>query len=71
MYVMIPVICYGTILLVIFITTTSYCYHQDGDTAMIWAASSGYKDIVEYLVRQGADKDIKNNVRTNHVHVPS
>ena len=38
---------------------------------MIRAAMKGYKDIVEYLVGQGADKDIKDNVRANHVHVPS
>ena len=38
---------------------------------MMYAAREGHKDIVEYLVGQGADKDIKNNVRTNHVHVPS
>ena len=38
---------------------------------MISAAEKGHKGIVEYLVGQGADKDIKNNVRTNHVHAPS
>ena len=38
---------------------------------MLGAAAAGYKDIVEYLVGQGADKDIKDNVRANHVHVPS
>ena len=72
-YVMIAVIWSGTILLVAFITTTSYCYDQAGDTAMILAAYSGHKDIVEYLVSQGADKDIKNNVSTNliHAHAPS
>ena len=69
-YVMIPVIWSGTILLVAFIiTTTSYCYDQDGETAMIGAAGNGYKDIVEYLVSQGADKDIKNNVSTPLVHL--
>ena len=67
-YVMIPVIWSGTILLVAFITTTSYCYDQDGDTAMILAAWNGHKDIVEYLVSQGADKDIKNDVSTTLVH---
>ena len=35
---------------------------------MIKAADFGYKDIVEYLVSQGADKDIKNNVSTTLVH---
>ena len=70
---MIPVIWSGTILLVAFITTTSYCYDQDGWTAMICAAHNGHKDIVEYLVSQGADKDIKSNVSTNliHAHAPS
>ena len=29
---------------------------------MILAAAKGHKDIVEYLVGQGADKDMKNNV---------
>ena len=38
---------------------------------MLGAAMKGHKDIVEYLVGQGADKDIKDKVRTNHVHVPS
>ena len=38
---------------------------------MMNAAMKGHKDIVEYLVGQGADKDIKDKVRTNHVHVPS
>ena len=60
---MIPVICYGAIMLVAF-TTTSLCYHQNGFTAMIWAVTNGHKDIVEYLVGQGADKDIKKNVST-------
>ena len=36
---------------------------------MILAASKGHKDIVEYLVIQGADKDIKNNVSTPLVHL--
>ena len=63
-YVMIPVIWSGAILLVAFITTTSYCYDQDGWTAMMLAAANGHKDIVEYLVGQGADKDTKNNVST-------
>ena len=35
---------------------------------MIQAAHDGHKDIVEYLVSQGADKDIKNNVSTTLVH---
>ena len=68
-YVMIPVICYGTILLVAFTTTTSCCNDQGGYTAMIRAADNGHKDIVEYLVCQGADKDIKGNVSTPLVHV--
>ena len=38
---------------------------------MMRAAMNGHKDIVECLVGQGADKDIKDEVRTNHVHVPS
>ena len=68
-YVMIPVIWSGTILLVAFIiTTTSYCYDQYGNTAMILAATQGHKDIVEYLVSLGADKDIKSNVSTTLVH---
>ena len=67
-YVMIPVIWSGAILLVAFITTTSYCYDQDGWTAMINAANNGHKDVVEYLVSQGADKDIKNIVSTTLVH---
>ena len=66
-YVMIPVIWSGTIMLVAFITTT-YCYDQYGSTAMIKAAAKGHKGIVEYLVSQGADKDIKNNVSTTLVH---
>ena len=36
---------------------------------MIRAAYEGHKDIVEYLVSQGADKDIKNNVSTPLVHL--
>ena len=66
---MIPVIWSGTILLVAFIITTSYCYDQFGNTAMIRAASEGHKDIVEYLVSEGADKDIKGYVSTPVVHV--
>ena len=40
---------------------------------MIMAADNGHKDIVEYLVSQGADKDIKNEVSSNliHAHAPS
>ena len=67
-YVTLPVIWSNTILHGLFIIF--YC-NQDGDTAMIRAAINGHKDIVEYLVGQGADKDIKDNVRANHVHVPS
>ena len=67
-YVILPVLWSNTILHGLFIIF--YC-NQDGYTAMILAAAGGYKDIVEYLVGQGADKDIKGYVRTNHVHVPS
>ena len=35
---------------------------------MIRAAERGHKDIVEYLVSQGADKDMKNDVSTTLVH---
>ena len=58
-YVILPVLWSNTILHGLFIIF--YC-NQVGDTAMIWAADRGHKDIVEYLVGQGADKDIKNNV---------
>ena len=53
--------------------STTSSYNQKGFTAMIMAAVMGHKDIVEYLVSQGADKDIKNNVSTNliHAHAPS
>ena len=68
-YVMIPVIWSGTILLVAFITTISHYYDQNGYTAMILAANNGHMDIVEYLVSQGADKDIKDDVSTTLVHV--
>ena len=67
-YVIMPVIWCAIISYGLF--TNFYC-NQYGYTAMILAAAKGHKDIVEYLVGQGADKDIKNNVRTNHVHVPS
>ena len=67
--VMTPVIWSGAILLVAFITTTSYCYDQGGWTAMINAANNGHKDVVEYLVSQGADQDIKSNVSTPLVHL--
>ena len=58
-YVTIAVIWCATILYGLF--TNFYC-NQDGDTAMMRAADYGHKDIVEYLVGQGADKDMKNNV---------
>ena len=35
---------------------------------MMLAAYSGHKGIVEYLVSQGADKDIKGEVSTTLVH---
>ena len=60
-YVTLPVTWSNTILHGLFIIF--YC-NQNGDTAMICAASNGHKDIVEYLVGQGADKDIKDNVST-------
>ena len=60
-YVTIAVIWCATILYGLF--TNFYC-NQDGDTAMMVAAGNGHKDIVEYLVGQGADKDTKNNVST-------
>ena len=51
-------------------STTYYC-NQREDTAMICAAARGHKDIVEYLVSQGADKDIKDKVSTHlaHTHI--
>ena len=58
-YVTLPVMWSNTILHGLFIIF--YC-NQDGYTAMILAAAGGYKDIVEYLVGQGADKDMKNDV---------
>ena len=58
-YVIIPVIWCATISYGLF--TNFYC-NQDGYTAMILAAREGHKDIVEYLVGQGADKDMKDNV---------
>ena len=67
-HVILPVMWSNTILHGLFIIF--YC-NQDGCTAMMNAAYKGHKDIVEYLVGQGADKDIKDKVRTNHVHVPS
>jgi hypothetical protein len=30
----------------------------------MWASEIGYKDIVEYLVTKGADKEAKSNVST-------
>ena len=60
-YVIIPVIWCATISYGLF--TNFYC-NQDGYTAMISAAREGHKDIVEYLVGQGADKDTKDNVST-------
>ena len=67
-YVILPVLWSNTILHGLFIIF--YC-NQNGFTPMILAAVKGHKDIVEYLVGQGLDKDIQNEVRTNHVHVPS
>ena len=58
-YVTLPVIWSNTILHGLFIIF--YC-NQRGNTAMLGAAMKGHKDIVEYLVGQGADKDMKNNV---------
>ena len=34
---------------------------------MMGAADNGHKDVVEYLVSQGADKDAKDNVSTDLV----
>ena len=52
-------------------STTYYCNQNSGYTAMMWAAMYGHKDIVEYLVSQGADKDIKNDVSNHlaHTHI--
>ena len=60
-YVTIAVIWCATILYGLF--TNFYC-NQSGYTAMMGAADNGHKDIVEYLVGQGADKDTKDNVST-------
>ena len=35
---------------------------QDGNTALILAASWGYTDVVKILVEHGSDMDIKNKV---------
>ena len=58
-YVTLPVMWSNTILHGLFIIF--YC-NQWGYTATMRAAFMGYKDIVEYLVGQGADKDMKNDV---------
>ena len=58
-YVTLPVMWSNTILHGLFIIF--YC-NQSGYTAMMIAAKYGCKDIVEYLVGQGADKDIKDTV---------
>lgn len=34
--------------------------NADGDTALIWAASAGQTDIVQYLLDKGADRLVKN-----------
>ena len=58
-HVILPVMWSNTILHGLFIIF--YC-NQSGYTAMMNAAMNGHKDIVEYLVGQGADKDMKSNV---------
>ena len=65
-YVTLPVMWSNTILHGLFIIF--YC-NQYGWTAMIRAAYEGHKDIVEYLVGQGADKDTMSNVSTYLVDV--
>ena len=64
-YMIMDVIWYTVILYGL--SATSSC-NQDGYTAMMLAADNGHKDIVEYLVSQGADKDIKTDVSTTLVH---
>ena len=58
-YVILPVLWSNIILHGLFIIF--YC-NQDGYTAMMNAALNGHKDIVEYLVGQGADKDMTGEV---------
>ena len=42
---------------------------QDGWSAVMWAATKGYTDIVEVLVSAGANLNIQNKVRSSVINV--
>ena len=44
------------------------CCHQDGQTALIEAASRGKSDVVVELLKAGAQVDQKNKVWKRHMH---
>ena len=49
---------------VYYVILLSLFFVQDGDTALILAASTGQFDIVKLLLHQGADPNIVNKVST-------
>jgi|AntAceMinimDraft_12_1070368.scaffolds.fasta_scaffold583338_1 ankyrin repeat protein len=48
---------------VIFLTLTPFYYCQYGFTTLIYASSNGHTAVVELLLKAGADKDAKYEVR--------
>ena len=53
------------IFLILNIIILSIIVIQAGSTALLYACRYGYHTVVEYLLQQGADIDIQDNVR-NH-----
>ena len=44
--------------------TNAYCiYHQSGNSALLLASYSGFKDVVAALLAAGADPNANSNVR--------
>ena len=48
--------------IIITISVYMYCSLQDGDTALIAAASKGHKECIEALLEKGAKVDLENEV---------
>ncbi|CAD8066438.1 unnamed protein product [Paramecium primaurelia] len=42
---------------------------QNGNTFLIWAARTGARDVIQFLLRQGADISIKNNSGINAIQM--
>ena len=57
--------CNGFIAMYMYVTRLSNQYLlQNGSTPLHWASAYGKTTVIEFLIRKGANSNVKNNVRT-------